>query len=45
MLLVLVSAVRIPTKSPGYTDLKPPGVLISKRPPFRSQIARDGVVS
>ena len=36
---------RIPMKSPGYTDLKPPGVPISKRAPFQSQIARDGVVS
>ena len=26
--------VRIPMKSPGYTDLKPPGVPISKRAPF-----------
>ena len=37
--------VRIPMKLPGYTDLKPPGVPISKRPPFQSQTARDGVVS
>ena len=37
--------VRIPMKSPGDTDLKPPGVPISKRAPFQSQIARDGVVS
>jgi len=37
--------VRIPMKPPGYTDLKPPGVPISKRPPFQSQTARDGVVS
>jgi len=36
---------RIPMKPPGYTDLKPPGVPISKRPPFQSQTARDGVVS
>jgi len=36
---------RIPMKPPGYTDLKPPVVPISKRPPFQSQIARDGVVS
>ena len=39
------ATVRIPMKPPGYTDLKPPGVPISKRPPFQSQIARDGVVS
>jgi hypothetical protein len=37
--------VRIPMKPPGYTDLKPPVVPISKRPPFQSEIARDGVVS
>ncbi len=37
--------VRIPMKPPGYTDLKPPVVPISKRPPFQSQTARDGVVS
>ena len=36
---------RIPMKPPGYTDLKPPAVPISKRPPFQSQTARDGVVS
>jgi len=35
----------IPMKPPGYTDLKPPVVPISKRPPFQSQTARDGVVS
>jgi len=39
------STLRIPMKPPGYTDLKPPGVPISKRPPFQSQTARDGVVS
>jgi len=38
-------SLRIPMKLPGYTDLKPPGVPISKRPPFQSQTARDGVVS
>ncbi len=38
-------SVRIPMKPPGYTDLKPPAVPISKRPPFQSQTARDGVVS
>jgi len=40
-----VPMVRIPMKPPGYTDLKPPAVPISKRPPFQSQTARDGVVS
>ncbi len=38
-------SLRIPMKPPGYTDLKPPAVPISKRPPFQSQTARDGVVS
>ena len=36
---------RSPMKPPGYIDLKPPVVPISKRPPSQSQTARDGVVS
>ena len=39
------AVLRIPMKPPGYTDLKPLVVPISKRPPFQSQTARDGVVS
>ncbi len=42
---IAIEPVRIPMKPPGYTDLKPPAVPISKRPPFQSQTARDGVVS
>ena len=40
-----ICCLRIPMKPPGYTDLKPPAVPISNRPPFQSQTARDGVVS